>query len=510
MKKIISLTALILCMAMLLASCSFSGMSFKKFYKDAEYQAPKQFSTSKQIATIDGLTFEEASGDLLLFTTNDGKGYRIYNAKTDAIILTFSTENAYTEFFTVFDTTFVKVTETKITDTTTTYVRIYNTKGELVADSKDPTDESITTMLDFFKFNGTIYRVNENGSASVYSSYYLPNFPAIAEKTENYYYTSGTNEVSVYDNDLNFVFYWEFPSENITNRGIFLLEDGVLLAQGTERLPNDAKKYDYASSGTKYNIVSYILNVEKDKVKEVNLDYKVTSTFNMDSIDSYNEDEESSSIPVDNYALVKFINDHRLDSRDTPVTIKNSGDTVEIAPEFDSLPTMVTENRWIYTKHNGEQYLIDENGDVIGNITGTTAADRNDKFIRIGQKLYDYDLELVYDAKEHGQRIVSLLQTSVILVDESPDFSGNINYYLYKADKTSFKIENYDNHEKLYYITYDEETQAASIYAENGNLILAINCDDINSIYEENTTGSEMMILCITDSEGRMHYYKIA
>ena len=511
MKKIISLTALILCVAMVLASCSFSDMSFKKFYKDLEYKAPNQLTKSNQITAIDGLEFERAYEHLLLFTTKDGETYKIYNAKTDAIVLTMDTENMRTDFFTAFETPFIKVTETKTTDdTTTTYVRLYTAKGALITEAKNPTDTSINTNLDFFKFNGVFYRVNKDGSATA-CSYYLENLPGITQKTENYYYAVASNQVSVYDNDLNCVFYWEFPSANITNQGIYLLEEGILLAQGVERLPDDASKYDYASSGTKYNVVSFILNVEKDKATEEDLDYRVSYVLSMDRIYNYQE-TETNSLPksVINYATVKFINEHRLDSRETEVVIKKNGETIKLAPEFESLPDIAVKDRWIYTRYNGEQYLINEKGDIIGNITGVGYSDRNENFICMGEKILDYDLNVVYDAKTNGKRIINVLQTSIILADESPDSEGKTNYYLYKADKTLSKIDNYEDSEYLYYVTFDSENETGSIYAENGKLLLTLDIGNSGLIYEDDTPGSEMMIVGIEDDEGNIHYHKIS
>lgn len=512
MKKIISLITFILCIAMVLSSCSFSDMSFKKFYKDLEYKAPNQLTKSNQISAIDGFEFERAYDNLLLFTTKDGESYKVYNAKTDAVVLTQDTENAQVEFFSVFDTPFIKVTKRTTTDdVTTTYVHLYSSNGALVADAKNPADARVTTKLDFFKFNGAVYRVNKDASATACSSYYLSDLPDIAWKTENYYYTSDDNNVSVYDKDLNCVFYWEFPSSNITDRGIFLLEEGILLAQGVERLPDDANKYDYAASGTKYNVVSFILNVEKDKVKEVDLDYRVTSVLSMDRIYQFQE-TEANALPksVTNYANVKFINDHRLDSRAKEVVIEKNGDTIELAPEFESLPSIATKDRWIYTRDNGEMYLINEKGDIIGNITGVGSDDRNENFIRMGEKILDYDLNVVYDAKTNGKRIVGMLQTSVILADESPDSEGKTHYYLYKADKTISKIEDYATYEYMYYLTYDSENETGAIYAENGKLLLTLNFADAELIYEDYTPGSEMMILAVEDNEGNIHYHKIS
>ena len=512
MKKVISLTALILCVAMVLASCSFSDMSFKKFYKDLEYKAPNQFTESNQIATIDGLKYQERSSQhLLLFTTKDAENYKIYNAKTDDIVLTLKTENTRVDFFTVFETPFIKATETKTTDdTTTTYVRLYTAKGALITEAKNPTNTSITTTSDFFKFNGSFYRVNKDGSATA-CSYYLASLPEITWKTENYYYAHTSNHVSVYDRDLNCIFYWEFPSANITGMGIYLLEEGILLAQGVEILPDDANKYDYASSGTKYNIVSFILNAEKDKEAEVDLDYRVNYAYSMDCIYNYQE-TEANSLPksVTNYSSVKFINDHRLDSRATEVVIKKNGDTITLAPEFDSLPDIAAKDRWIYTRDNGEQYLINEKGDIIGNITGVSSSDRNENFIKIGEKILDYNLNLVYDAKTNGKKIIRVLQTSIILADESPDSQGNTNYYLFKADNTFSKIDDYDQAGYMYYLTFDSESETGAIYAENGKLLLALSTEDAEFIYENDTSGSEMMIVCIVDNTGAIHYYKIS
>jgi hypothetical protein len=338
---------------------------------------------------------------------------------------------------------------------------------------------------------------------------YLPELVNI--KTENYYYaTDGETEVSVYDQDLNCVFYWEVPFDEYDDSEIFLLSDGVLLAQVWELLPEDTEKYDVVIDGEKFNLTHYILNAEKDKVKEVDLDFMVDEVDLMDADYGYGYDDEESTYPekMINWAEIYYINDQKIDSLDTEVTIKENGDVIELAPEFDNVPYARTENRWVEYRDNGEEYLIDEEGEVIGNITGES--NYNEKFISTGTKLLNYDLEVVYDVKANAKKIVTMFETSVLLKDETPDSEGKTNYYLYKADGTITKIENYYDYESYYgfYVTYDSATSLFTFYSETGTVLTTVKGWSYSAVYFDYT--ENIVIVRVTDTENKTHYYKFS
>jgi hypothetical protein len=527
MKKIIALVSLILCMSLAFSSCSLftQKMSFEKIYKDYEYEAPKSISAATSIPALDGCTYVTPSlsldvtinylgGDYLLTFTDREGDYKIYNAKTDSVVLTLDSENTSVSCFNVFGVPFIKATKTKTDDNyvTTTTVSIYNAGGMLVAEAKTSDSYSIPTVtkaVDFFKFDGAVYKVSEDGTATAVSNpfAYLPSLDGF--KTENYYYDNNSSTVSVYDQDLNCVFYWEVPFDEYDDSEIFLLSDGVLLAQIWEVLPEDAEKYDFISDGEKINLIHYILNAEKDKVKEVDLDFMVNGVYYLDAVYSYAYDSDEESILPEkmiNYSSIYYIDDHKIDSDETEVTIKENGDVIELAPEFDNAPmTLMTENRWLLINDNEEKYLLDEEGEIVGNITGYEGY--NQKFISTGTKLVDYDLEVVYDAKANGKKIVTMFETSVLLCDETPDSEGKTNYYLYQDGGIITKIENYYDRGSSFYVTYDDSNLIFTFYSETGAVLTTTKGLSYSSIYFDYF--DNYAIVKVTDTDGN-HYYKFS
>ena len=526
MKRILALVSLILCMTLVLASCSLTAMNFKKLYKDYEYEAPTSYTTASQIADLSDTTeYEEAyDGDISTyiraFLTSDLKTLKFYNTRTGAVVLTTELANTTAKIFDVLDIPFIKVTEIKTeNEITTTYVRIYDQGGMLIADAKRNGAASVShdVQADFFKFDGVLYKVNEDGTTTKLADNYFAYLPKLDGRTENFYYKvdypeGGVPNVSVYDLDLNCVFYWEVSFKDYDDVDIHLVGDGAFIAQVTEKLPEDAKDYDYVDGGVKYKLTSYTLNAEKGKVKETKLDFVIDKVEVKDySYYSYACNYESEySEKVTNRTKIRYINDKKKDARDTDVILKPNGDVIEITPEFENIPSAWAENRWVETRDNGGRYLIDENGDIIGNVTGANGV--NAAFIRAGEKLLDFDLELVYDAKANGKKIHTMLLTSVILVDETPDSSGNTSYYLYKADGTLTKIENYDTSSYRYYRTKDSTTSTYTYYSETGAVLLTVtgsHPSTVTTLYDENANNVGV-IISIVDSEGKTQYYKIS
>ena len=526
MKRILALVSLILCMTLVLASCSLTAMNFKKLYKDYEYEAPTSYTTASQIADLSDTTEYTAAYDgyisthIRAFLTSDEKTVKFYNTRTGAVVLTTELANTTAKIFDVLDIPFIKVTEIKTeNEITTTYVRIYDQGGMLIADAKTNGASSIShnVQADFFKFDGVLYKVNEDGTTTKLADNYFAYLPELDGRTENFYFyvdypEDGEPNLSVYDLDLNCVFYWEVPFEDYDDVNIYLVGDGAFIAQVTEELPEDAKDYDYVDGGVKYKLTSYILDAEKGKAKETKLDFEIDYVDIMDySYDSYAYNYESEySEKLTNWAEVYYINDKKLDARGTDVMLKPNGDVIEITPEFENVPEAWAENRWVEWRDNGERYLIDEKGDIIGNVTGANGA--NAAFIRAGEKLLDFDLELVYDAKANGKKIHTMLQTSVILVDETPDSSGKTSYDLYKADGTLTKIENYDNSYYRYYRTKDSTTSTYTYYSETGAVLLTVtgsHPSTVTTLYDENANNVGI-IISIIDSEGKTQYYKIS
>ena len=194
-----------------------------------------------------------------------------------------------------------------------------------------------------------------------------------------------------------------------------------------------------------------------------------------------------------------------MDSDYTMVTIRDNGKTFEIAPDYDSIPLPIAKGRYVYNRDNGEEYIINSKGKIIANLSGQNY-DNNEKFIEIDDRLYDMDLELVYDAKANDKKVHAMLPTSVILKDAEPDADGNTKYYLYTKDGNTVEITDYAGCVDQYYITKNSSTGTLSFYNNSGALIVSVKGSYWVSVYASKDV--DVNLICVTDLDGKTHYYK--
>lgn len=510
MKRIAVLVSLLLCLALTLSSCSLTDMGFKRFYRNVDFDPTHEFTTSTQITSLDELAREDSAGHLILFTTNDAETLKLYNAETDSVTLTFSRESIETcDVISVFGIPFAFVVEKAVAGEKTTYAsRIYDANGNKVAEAKDTDAPAKAPVIktDLFKFDDALYRVNEDGSVEMLSDNPLKSYlPDVDTKSKKFYYDIGDEEVSVYNKDLECVYYWRVPFE-ADESTIVLLSDGVLFAQVLEALPSDAEEYDVVMDGEKVNIVSYVLNAAGNSEKEVDADFVFEDNTSFDEISKYPiSDKNNPPKRVNNISFVYFFKEHRIDSDYTMVTIRDNGKTFEIAPDYDNIPFPLAKDRYVYMRDNGEEYIINSKGKIIANLSGQDY-DNNEKFIEIDDRLYDMDLELVYDAKANGKKVHAMLSTSVILKDAEPDADGNTKYYLYTKDGNTVEITDYSGCADQYYVTKNSSTGDLSFYNNSGALIVSVKGSSWISVYT--SKDKDVNLICVTDLEGNTHYYK--
>lgn len=510
MKRIAVLVSLLLCLALTLGSCSLADMGFKRFYRNVDFDPAHEFTASTQITSLDELAREDSAGHLILFTTNDAETLKLYNAETDSVTLTFSRESIETcDVISVFGIPFAFVVEKTVAGEETTYAsRIYDANGSKVAEAKDTAvpAEAPVIKTDLFKFDDALYRVNEDGSLEMLSDNPLKSYlPDVDTKSKKFYYDIGDEEVSVYNKDLECVYYWRVPFESDEST-IVLLSDGVLFAQVLETLPSDAEEYDVVMDGDKVNIVSYVLNAAGNSEKEVDADFVLEDSTSLDEISKYPiSDKNNPPKRVNNISSVCFFKEHRIDSDYTMVTIRDNGKTFEIAPDYDSIPFPIAKDRYVYIRDNGEEYIINSRGKIIANLSGQDYG-YNEKFMEIDDRLYDMDLELVYDAKANDKKVYAMLSTSVILKDAEPDADGNTKYYLYTKDGNTVEITDYSGCADQYYVTKNSSTGDLSFYNNSGALIVSVKGSSWISVYT--SKDKDVNLICVTDLEGNTHYYK--
>ena len=250
MKRIIALVSLLICMALMLGSCSLTNMSFQEYYRKYDFEATPELNSNTYLSQFDAHSYNvtRSSGDMLVFTSSDGSEVKFYNAKEDRVVLTLQTENL-TEYtaFNVMGYPFIFTASKEDTDTVPDVTtRVYDATGEVVATATNPESTSKPQVsCDVFKFDDKLYRVDKDGEYEVIGEGIFTTYlPYVDYKTKNYYYEVDDDEVSVYNKKFECVMFWEVPFEEYEDSEIFLLSDGVLLAQvyasmGSHRVGHD-------------------------------------------------------------------------------------------------------------------------------------------------------------------------------------------------------------------------------------------------------------------------------
>lgn len=530
MKKIIVVTCLLICVVLLCASCS-KEMDIAEFYQNVniKYETTPTLTTHSALSDLNELRYRDSVGNVLVFTNDDEKEKTIfYNPETDKEILKFESKDIvdYTSIE-IFYHYFLLIFESTEKDDRITYsVGLYDANGTEIATKKlgsypEEIDASryVSSSYDLFQFDGKIYRVSDAGGATVIiDNPFFGSFPSNLLKTTSYYYEQKSNSIVVYDHSLNQVFYWEVPYSSYDHVNISVLSEEKILAQVSNILPENEKKYDVIDdNGIKYDLTSFLIDVESGKEKTIDLDYVVEGVQYASNYVLPAEMAEyyTFSDELDNLALIFYIKDHKVyDAKNTIVSLSNKDASIkfEIAPEFDSLPSPIAPNRYMYSSNSGNDYILNEKFEIIANANGLYSSDdRNDYYIVRNNRIYNYDFHLVYDLEANDESLVRLMGESFIVSETTKD---GVEYYLRTSGGSKTKIENYSTSTKQYYVTAESKKEGNytyTFYNSNGTKLLSVtDVDEYTSVQRIYTYDDDKgYIVCLT-VKGEKTYYKLS
>ena len=458
-KKLFAIAAMMLCIVMLLSSCSLlsGSIKFKKFADD-NYQPDVDASrTTVEKVDINGnLSYPAAGNVIVLQGKNKTTGratHTIYNMETNKVI--WKGENSFTkladgdetveytlqlkEIF-IDDEEIGLVIVTKETKTVTSFsktvydVTVWAEDGTEVVSLKDvdttKVANSIWTVSDLFSIQEKVYRISKNGNVA-----YAFDWSSARQKPSTYltkaggYYVdfssySGEGSVSVYDDCLNTVMTYTPPAYDVlgSDSTLFdltththILSNGNVILQYVVGQDIMAKKYDFLLLGGKYNLHTVLLEAETGKIKELKLDYIIQEVGF-----GYMNEDMGVSKDVENVAIAYPIEDGRINQSGSAaklLSLKNNG-KIEGALELPIMGmtvedgiTAVAHNRWLINAVNGRSYIVDENGDIVGEDFNVT--DRNADFFLMDDRIYDWNLDVKYDLSSENVDEIYVMNHSV-------------------------------------------------------------------------------------------------
>lgn len=462
-KNLFAIAAMMLCMVMLLSSCSLlsGNIQFKKFI-DKDYQPDIDASrtTLEKLELGGTVNINEMNARMGNVIILQGKNptakhatYTIYNIATNKVI--WQGENSVTKFdggeetveYTlqkeivyIDDEAVCLVVVTKQTRTVTSLsksecdVTVWAEDGTELVTLKDvdksKTLNSIWTAADLFSIQEKVYRVSKDGSAEFafdwISSRKKPSssFKKAGEYYVDFVYHSEEYSVSIYDSSLNTVIAYIPPVYDIltSDSSLFdlpththILSNGNVIVQYVVGQDIMAKKYDFLLLGGKYNLHTVLLEAKTGKIKDLELDYIIQMVMFGAEIEDMGVHKD-----VENVAIAYPIEDGRINQSGSAaklLSLKNNGKSAG-ALEFSIAGvtvqygiTALAHNRWLLNTVNGRSYIVDENGNIVGE--DFNVRQRNGDLFLMDNRIYDWNLDVKCDLNDEDIDEIHVMDHSV-------------------------------------------------------------------------------------------------
>lgn len=480
MKKLLSITCLIICLILMLSSCS-KDYKLKKTFD--EYESGSTIHSASKISELDGATYRSTYANLAVFSKSNE--YFVYDLEGKKFVKTFAdVDNVYG--FTVDGTPFILVHDEDMTN-------LYDAKGNHIA-TENEYIYSVTTKLDLFEFNGKVYRVEKNSATEIGAATFLTDISNFTTTANGYYYCISSNLVAVYDSNLRPTASWQKPYGTATTS---VLNNGNVLIQVTRELPQDAKKYTYIEGTKKYEMSSYIMNPKNGNTKSVNLDYKIMLATYVTEDSMYNE-------KLQNIAYIYPIQDKYLSTSNSALKIASINNNGKIRGYlFNNLKNydlsgdimQVNSKRYVYESFTDDIMIVDGSGKVIGTINSITSY--NGENLVIEDVIYDWNLNKKYDLDENNATISKAMAHCFIITKDG-------KYYRY-SDTTTMQELGTTSDISLYANFYVVKNQNEyNVYNDLGEKIVALQSD--SSIYLSCSFEGNYIARTYSNTSGYQYY----
>ena len=429
---------------------------WKKVIDGSLYEKESVPSQIVNASGLEGKTYQYSSGELAYFVGKfAGSQYDIhvvYNLLKNEVVFTQTegrTTNCEVTVSSVNDCAYFVVTLSTCSEKngyadwsetdykTTLYDASGNEKATVSKDIEASKNNS------FLVFDETYFEVDkETGINKLFEKSPLGKTPSIDLVCGDYYIATEDDIVIVYDKQMKIVSSYVLPGyAEQTGGGV--LSDEKLIFQYTVEVDPENNKYDIFEDGEKYDVYTVVFNVKNGKAKEIKCKYIIEYVGYLDG-DLGDDVHEQMGIndKLNAIGFVYPIVDQRIDDSIGYIASFDKNGKVKLFDKFEGLDVtgikLVNTNRWAVNTTAGVTYLVNEKFEVIGDVTEVNffydAGDvYNDKYIAAGGKLYDYNLNEVFDFDAEDLDVVTMLSSSVIFKDSN-------DYYLYNGELTQLTL----------------------------------------------------------------------
>lgn len=421
------------------------------------------YSGMKEIEEVEGFSVGTNAAPLMLFYKTDASTllstYKVYNYMTDEVVMEFadSADVEYSITFVSLTTTAkqavcVHVQETSQNGSTVT---VYTESGEEIGRGAQH-EVVIYGRVNLIAIRDTYYCVDGQGGFSTAfqktgANELVGSFQCASEK---YYYNfqqgmpwfpRGDENLKVYDRDGDLVLSYPIPLLENGERAIpqlGLLKNGNIIIQYSELLGSDEYmgEYDYAIGDNKYDITTTIIEAESGAEKTIECNVQIEWARYDEYMFSYSGLNPKLNTVMYGRKIVETEHGSELDTSERGYyEITDEGEIIPFKEPFSSPNILRYYNQHYFTSEQGKIVIYNEKGELIGSVeAGQYLTEKyivnyrlsyDDEFNVVPEetesKVYDYELNEVFDLAEGGYTCIDYVGESLILSD------GNGAIYLY-------------------------------------------------------------------------------
>lgn len=440
-RKILLLVLSLLCVgAMILLVVVHSGTPIVDFLAIAGSFDPVD-TRIEEVKELEGVSGELVRGEgvLALYEGEDEGGFTVYtvvNLASGKVVGSYADTQEKRHDIALHkamgDGAWFSLTVTEERGTERIYARSFlDAEGKVFAEKTEMDALALSGLigawqLDLVRMEDEVFRIDTEGRAkAAFTLSRFADFPEFTHKVGDCYYivpAQPTDPTYVYDGKANLTAVYA-PPEAAQSPACFILADGTLLAQYITDEGEDAKDYTYAEKGRKYLLHHILISAKTGERRTLDdLDFYIVGPIISDN-DALHA--LGLNTAIDNLVTGYYVKDHLLDMSSherCAVLLSNRGRITSavgnIVAAMDTTSIVgVAKNRWIAGNLAGEYFLLNEWGGIVGRFPSVAATDTyyaRSLFIH-DRRIYDWNLELLYDMEENGIVDFELVGSSVLM-----------------------------------------------------------------------------------------------
>lgn len=517
--KLIILVAVLLATVLLLSSCA---LDWDDVFLTVTANTKASYQGAEKLTDLLGAEPQDRCGELVYFTapTHAGKPKHIvynmllgrvvyFGVDTETVSITVTLELVGENPLILERAT----TTPAQTDGGYTTITLYKANGVSVVSTPN-TEAAFEVACDLVYLDGKYYRVDNQGGVS-FAFDYAPGAarPQIFATNDRYYYAQSENAYTVYTRDsMRLVSYFTFPSY-AENTNFMILSNGNILSQYMIVESDTAEKYSVIFEGKKVTLVTQIFDVADGESETIEADYVLKSGTSAAVSGREWEKNGMDGEELENFATVWMIDGTRLNTEESllqMVSLNKKGeieDVLTIEGQNVRSIEMVGETRWILHTVLGMAYLVDQEGEILGEVSN---AELHENRFFVSGKIYDLSMQVLYDYGKDSATLLKKMNNSVLLKNSQGDIVCLVSGQLLTVVKADDEKLDYCGAENGYYIVRDASDPAAvkyDVYNDVGTKILSLrDATDPQFV----AAGENATLICAYNADNIKVYYRLS